>query len=210
VDGLNFGNAQPVFSNVTLYLKNGPVLCTPIITWSDALIRCTSPAGNGTGLEARVFSNIQSASVFTYRYSVPAITLVVATSYPTIGGSTLTITGTSFDESGFITVNGTRCTVTSWTQSVSPALSQVMCTLPVGTGLHQPLVLSTVAGLSSTAYPITYDAPVIASMIPSSGLTQIGQSVTLVYVHTSSLVILFDVIPSVSLILCLFAVLQGY
>lgn len=180
IDGNNFGLTQGS-STVSVNLKQGVAACSPVISWTNYQIRCTTPAGNGTGLTATVTVSAQTGSIATYRYAAPTITAVTSGSgaFPTAGGISITVTGTSIDSFGNVTVGGVPCTpITSWTQSVSS--SQVVCTLPAGGGTGRPVSLTTLNGLvTASTFPMSYDAPVIRGTAPAT-LTQVGQSVTLI------------------------------
>ena len=78
----------------------------------------------------------------------------------TIGLTLLTITGSSFDTSGLVTIGTLPCIVQKWT-----ALS-IVCQSPPGQGLSQVIQITTVHTSSNTGGIITfgYTAPVITSI----------------------------------------------
>ncbi len=162
ITGVNFG----VIGTVTI----GGVAC-PVTSYGQTQIVCTAPAGIGTGLTLTLTSGGQSDST-TVSYAPPALSAVAAPTRPTQGGSTVTITGTNLGATGAtVTIGGAACPVTL------QGHTQVRCTLPVGQGTAQPVVL-TVGGQVSNTLFLSYDPPVITGLAPASGPTS-GGSLTI-------------------------------
>ena len=89
----------------------------------------------------------QSSSPYSYNYGAPVILSKSALSYPTGGGSVLTIDGYNFGTSGSITVGGWGCSPTAggWGQTV------LTCLWPSGQGINLALVVSVASQASNTA-----------------------------------------------------------
>ena len=147
-------------------------------SWTDTLVTCLAPIGNKTNNLCRVtVAGPQNASINALNYYNPIISSVSASSLPTAGGTTLVLSGQSFDLFGSVTVNGRACPVTAWGHS------SISCTLPSGGGANRAVVVTTIAPATSLPFLISYDVPVISSTIPTT-LSQAGQLVTLMYVAT--------------------------
>jgi hypothetical protein len=82
----------------------------------------------------------------------------------TSGGYRMTVTGTSFGTAGTVTVGGSACSVSAYSHS------QIVCTVPAGTGAVAPVrVTSTASSLSSTnTLTFAYLPPVISDISPST------------------------------------------
>ena len=142
---------------------------------SDTSITATSPAGTGT-VDVTVTtpsgtSATSPADQFTYRR--PTVTSVSPNSGPSAGGTSVTITGTSFTGATgvkFGTVAATNVTVVNSTS--------ITATSPTGTGTVD-VTVTTPAGTSpaSAADHFTYVA-VVTLISPTSGPAAGGTSVT--------------------------------
>lgn len=133
--------------------------CTPV---NNAHITVKSPSGvAGTKVDVRVItpngtSPIVAADQFTYDLAVPTVTSVSPSAGPTIGGTSVTITGTNFIV-GASTVNfGTKqatCTVNSATQ--------IICSSPAQAAGTVHVTVTTAGGTSATSAndQFTYIAP---------------------------------------------------
>lgn len=180
ITGRNFGATQGS-GTVTIRLGNGLTAPCTVVAWSDPSISCTAPVGNGTNLLVTVTQAGATGTRLGLTYSAPSISTVTASSFPTAGGSTLILTGTSFDSAGVVTVNGTNCPLISWNN----AAGQIQCTLPSGGGANVAVTIATVAGKTSAPALIAYDVPSILSIIPAT-LTAAGQIVTIVGTNLGS------------------------
>jgi hypothetical protein len=184
VNGDNFGTSRPPGGNVLIGLSTGLTPCQSIASWTTTSILCVTPAGNGSSLALTVtVATGVSVTVNTFRYLSPTISSVSAPSYPTAGGVPLVLSGSSFDSFGSVTVNGTACVVSSWSQT------SITCTLPVGGGVSNLVAVRSVAGLTSPSSGtgsafITYDRPVLGAVVPSP--TDRGQSITIMYIPLST------------------------
>ncbi|MFZ5441974.1 MAG: IPT/TIG domain-containing protein [Myxococcota bacterium] len=161
--GTNLGNGQA--TSVTL----GGRAC-PVSRASHTSLECTAPAGQGS---AQVVVNVGGATATTtLTYAPPALT-ALSGARPTSGGTTLTLTGTSFGTSGAtVRVGSASCPL------VSQNHTQVLCTLPAGDGVDLPVVLSR-DGLDSNTLLLSYDAPALVSLAglkPTAGGTTLTLS----------------------------------
>ena len=145
----------------------------PTISQSETEIVCTAPAGQGANLQVTVTVATETSNNKLFSYDAPAIVSIDPLTGPTSGGSTVTLTGTSFGISGAnVTVGGIAAAVLSQTHTSLEFL------LPAGEGSGLPVVV-TVAGQSSPVAPFNYDAPAIALVSPANGPTQGGAPITL-------------------------------
>ena len=114
-----------------------------------------------------------STSNGNLNYDAPTLAAVSPTTATTSGGSTLTLTGTSFGATGaLVSVGNLNCPVTFQNHTL------VACTLPAGVGQSLSVTL-TAAGQASNAKSFSYSAPIITSLSPASGPTQGGQIMTI-------------------------------
>ena len=121
---------------------------------------CALPVGRGL-INALAFSvsNQFALQSFNIAYDPPAISAFSPSSASTAGGTALTLSGTSFDTSGFVYIGGSNCTISTWSHS------SIICTIPAGQGTVS-LVLVTVGGQNfSTTF--SYQAPVLSTILPS-------------------------------------------
>ena len=161
IAGANFGptqGASTVAFNGTAAVATG---------WSPTSIVATVPSGATSGsVVVTVAGTASSGSTFTI---APSITNLSPTSG--IGGTTVTITGTSFGSSqgtSTVTFNGTAATPTGW----GPSSISVPVPATAATGN----VVVTVAGVASNGVNFAV-APNITSLSPTSGA--VGTSVTI-------------------------------
>jgi hypothetical protein len=170
LSGTNFG----ISGNFTL----GSRLCLysgSSGSYSAVKIVCQLPVGSGTNLAATLTVAGQTATAsFGFSYSAPQLISISPSSGSTAGGQLITLTGTSFDTSGTVTIGGTVCTSPTWGHS------QVVCALPAGQGLNRVVSLTTVSGVTSTnTLTFSYAAPVLSSISPSSAVSAGNIPITL-------------------------------
>jgi len=142
---------------------------------TNTQIVCTAPPGIGSR-EVAVAAAGQVSSVFGIATAPPTL---VGASWPaqlgTAGGSTMTLTGTSFGVSPdpiTVTLNGVSVSVNSRTHT------SLSVTMPAGQGQSLPIRV-TVNGQTSNALLYYYTAPTIASVSPSSVPRAGGTALTL-------------------------------
>ena len=133
---------QPVsgaFGSITI----GNSLACVVQTWVDTQVTCRFPPGSGSNLNVVLttatinygttpFRSVTKLAAFSY--SAPSITALSPTNGPT-SGFDLTISGSSFDTSGSVTLSGTgngnavlTCGSPVWTHT------QIVCRVPASVG----------------------------------------------------------------------------
>ncbi len=112
-------------------------------------------------------------SVYIYVSAILGIARIDPNTATTAGGTSLTITGTSFDASGTITIGGLTCTVSSWSSS------KVVCVHAAGQGKNLVLRLCTVSGLCGNVPLFSYSDPIVTSVTPTQGNTAGGAVITI-------------------------------
>jgi len=164
--GTNFGRTGSVF-------VGGQPCSWTADEYSHTQVVCTTTASTAVNTERiNVTVSGQVSNLWPYGFTNPSITRVSPATSTTAPGTLITITGSSFDRSGTVTIAGSTCTLQSWSHL------SVVCAVPAGQGLNVPLVLTTVASkVASTTF--SYQAPVLSSITPSSGSTAGGEIITL-------------------------------
>jgi hypothetical protein len=149
--------------------------CT-VTSQNDTVVLCTLPPGQGVSNGVVLSVAGQSSNSINFAYLPPVITSIWPNNGTTIGGSLVTILGTSFGLPGAATVSvgGAPCAVIAAQSNVT----RVVCTLPPGTGAAQSVVLSA-GGQSSNTLLFSYFPPVIDRIFPKNGDAAGGYSVTL-------------------------------
>jgi len=175
ITGTNFG----VSGSITV----GGNPCFPIYVYSGQQITCKAPAGRGTSVPV-VLTVAAVPSTATYKYRAPIITF----SAPALGGGggILTVRGSSFDTSGKVEIGTTTC------PSVSQQYThtEVLCTVPAGSGSNLPIKITAATGLvSNVGYTFSYAAIALANFQPTTGPTDgknaDGSPVILTFTGTS-------------------------
>jgi hypothetical protein len=183
--GKNFGVQD---SRPTVSVGHTP--CT-LTTWqSDSSIVCTVPSGQGHDhlIEATIIgAHSKENALVRFSFDSPVVSAVSPANIPPTDAVALTLYGEAFGGpdsvlNAFIGV--TKCLRTSWISATS-----LTCTTPAGTGAAKNVIL--VAGDSS--YPVasaaelaegkvarvSYDAPLVTSVVPASGFTSGSPELTL-------------------------------
>lgn len=157
INGTGFGAAGNL---VTV----GGSPCT-VVAETPEQITCTLPAGTGASRVIRVMDLGGGASQpYPFGYEPPTITDITASTFPTAGGTTITIDGTNFGEGA----GGQRVTV-GVTPCQGVALSTpftLECRLPPGGGTNVPVDVL-VDGQLSAPSSLSYDPPVITEVTPT-------------------------------------------
>jgi len=171
ITGSNFGTGGSFAPVVTV----GGAPCPLASANSHFSIVCFTPVGRGSNIAVNVTVAGQwNVSTTLLYYANPAITGVlpvsgtVSTSALTAGGQqvNLTITGTSFDTSGTVSVNSLNCPILTYSHT------QITCQLPAGAGAGVPIVVTTVGSALSLASPYSYQPPSIQTVTPTLINTQ--------------------------------------
>jgi hypothetical protein len=171
IAGSGFTSASGVFF--------GGTAATSFSVTSDTQITATSPAHAAGTVDIVVVTPLggtsatSSSDQFTYNASAPTVTAVSPTSGPTVGGTSVTVTGTNFTGASavmFGNVPATSFSVSSPTQltAVSPVH---------GAGVVD-ITVTTAGGTSSTSasdqFTYVASAPTVTSVAPNSGSTAGG------------------------------------
>lgn len=146
----------------------GAASCTDVVVVDHDTISCTIPAGAGTDVGVQVsVAGQSSASANVFDYAASSVSFVSAPSWPTPGGTTVTIQGTNFGPFGAtrsVTIGGNPCSGVSWTSH-----SLISCTLPAGMGTDRAVQVTVAGQAGPAADMVDYDAPVIVGVAPGSG-----------------------------------------
>ena len=121
--------------------------------------------------------DLSKAYTLTVLQPVPTVTAVTPTNGPTAGGTSVTITGTDFENVSAVKFGATNATTFSFVNATT-----VTATSPAGAAGTVDITVTTPGGTSTTsaADQFTYvAAPTVASVGPSSGSTTGGTSVTI-------------------------------
>ncbi len=132
------------------------------------------PAGEGTNKPVVLTTGGQDSNSVSFSYSPPVLSGITASSFPTAGGTIITITGSGFGLNPEVSIGSQSATV----QATGTTHSRILCTLPAGEGTSQ-LVQVTVAGQVSNSLSLDYDPPALTSISPSTGPTSGGTLLTL-------------------------------
>ncbi len=183
--GKNFGVQD---SRPTVSVGHTP--CT-LTTWqSDSSIVCTVPSGQGHDylIEATIIgAHSKENALVRFSFDSPVVSAVSPANIPPTDAIALTLYGEAFGGPDAVLnafIGATKCLRTSWVSATS-----LTCTTPAGTGAAKNVIL--VAGDSS--YPVasaaelaegkvarvSYDAPLITSVVPASGFTSGSPELTL-------------------------------
>jgi IPT/TIG domain-containing protein len=141
---------------------------TPPGSLGAANVMVTTPGGTVTG-----------PGPFTYVTLPPTVTAVSPATGSTLGGTSVTITGTNFTGASAVTIGG----VTATAVSVFSATT-ITATTPAGSAGAANVVVTTPAGTSGTSgnsrYTyVTSAAPTVTAITANSGTTAGGTSVTI-------------------------------
>jgi hypothetical protein len=157
ISGSSFGTLSSVGDVLTI----GGNPCSIVFGQrSSTQLSCTLPAGRGL-INALVFSvsGQYATQSFNFFYDPPAISSVSPSRAVTQGGTLLTLTGTSFDTSGVVTVGNKTCSIITYSHT------SITCTMPAGQGVV-PLIVATIGGQNTSTF-FTYSSPAISSVSPT-------------------------------------------
>jgi hypothetical protein len=128
----------------------GGVPC-PASAWSDTIVVCTVPAGQGR-LQSVV---VDTSNQMGFTYDAPAVGNVTPVSGPWNGGIAITLRGVNFGTSASVTIGGQPCTVVGQSQAI------IQCMLPASNGVFPgavPVIVK-VSDQQSAPASFTYLAP---------------------------------------------------
>jgi large repetitive protein len=137
----------------------------PILSNSHGQITCTLPAGQGSNREVRVIVAGQTSLPAYFSYTAPAIISISPANGPTVGGTTITLTGSNFGTAPVVTFGGV---VIPNTRDVSTPHSRLTITTPSGYGTGKSIVVLAGDQLSNSL-DFNYDAPLLTGISPATG-----------------------------------------
>lgn len=150
--------------------------CTPVTIVSSTEARCTTPPGPAGPADVVASTGGGSSAPLSFTYdNAPSLTAIFPDQGPTIGGTPVTLTGSSFIP-GFTTVDvdGQPCTKVKVTSD-----SSLTCNVPPGT-IGAKSVTVTTPGGASGAVSYTYDdVPALTAVSPQQGPLAGGTQITL-------------------------------
>ncbi len=165
ISGSNFGASGAAISV-------GGATCSLTQQTQTQLI-CASPPGAGATNAVLVTVDGQSSNTSNFAYAAPALSSLSPAGGPTSGNVPLTINGSNFGAAGAtVTVGAQACPPTQQSHT------QVICTLPPGSGTGNA-VRVTVAGQASGTLPFSYNAPALSSLSPTTGPASGGIPLTI-------------------------------
>ena len=136
---------------------------TPAGTAGAQNVAVTTPGGTGTG-----------TGLFTYM-APPTVTGIAPAAGPLAGGTAVTITGTNFTGATSVTIGGAAATGV-----VVVNVTTIAAVTPGGTAGAQNVAVTTPGGTGTGTGLFTYVmAPTVTSIIPNSGPTAGGTSITI-------------------------------
>lgn len=140
----------------------GSTACA-VIDASDSTLTCTAPplAAGQYSVVVRNAGGASPAAQITVGVAPPAVSNVLPGSFDTPGGVSIDITGSFLGAPGTVTVGGAICPVIAW------STTSIRCTVPPGEGT-QPVVVTTSLGLQSSPYAVSYRAPALFSLMPTT------------------------------------------
>ncbi|MGA8863485.1 MAG: IPT/TIG domain-containing protein [Gallionella sp.] len=166
ITGTNFTGATAVTiggaaaTSVVVVSATSITAVTPAGTAGAQNVAVTTPGGTATGI-----------NLYTY-IAAPTVTAISPTSGPTTGGTSVTITGTSFTGATAVTIGGAAAT-----SVVVVSATSITAVTPAGTLGAQNVVVTTPGGTGTGTNLYTYVAPPFCS--PPSNIPS-GVSVTCV------------------------------
>jgi hypothetical protein len=169
ITGTNLTSA----SDVTI----GGTAATSVNVVDSTTITATTPAGSeGTAsvLVTTLGGTNRANTLYTY-VAPPTVPSISPTSGSTLGGTSVTITGTNFTNASDVTIGGTAATSVNVVDS-----STITATTPAGSAGTASVLVTTPGGTNAANTLFTYVAPLtVASISPTSGSTLGGTSVTI-------------------------------
>ena len=158
--GSNFG------TNGTVTL--GGATCS-IISWSNTVISCIVPAGQGMGLPLVVtVDGVQSLTYYGFSYLSPSVETMDPGSGVTQGGTYNVVYGSNFGTNATVTLGGNTCPV------ISCAHTQLTCRIPPGQGTNIPLVVTVSGQLDGSYKNFSYEPSDINNVNPPFTTTMGG------------------------------------
>lgn len=166
LNGANFGG---ILASTSASL-NGAVVTVDSVSHSKLVLQL--PAGSGSNLPLTVTVSGQISNTTQFSYEPPAIDSIIASSLPTAGATSITLTGKNFGTSPSATFGP------SSGQLVTANHTSATFLLPAGQGVNQQIII-TADTLSSAPALFSYDPPVLSSITPTSAPTSGNTVITL-------------------------------
>ncbi|MCI0342026.1 MAG: IPT/TIG domain-containing protein [Planctomycetales bacterium] len=158
----------------------GGTAATSVTVLSAGTLTCVTPATGTPGAVSVTITNpdTQSATLtggYTY-VAPPALSSISPTSGSSLGGTAVTLSGTSFQAGATVLVGASLATSVAVTGTTT-----ITCATPAGTGTVNVTVTNpdTQSATLTNGYIYVAPAPTLASVAPSSGPTAGGTAVTL-------------------------------
>jgi large repetitive protein len=165
IQGQNFG-VDPLVSF-------GSQSITPIsFLASHTQLVIEAPPGQGTDIPVRVSLEGRVSAPQLFSYAPPVLSSITPSKGPSAGGTTITLTGSSFGLSPTVTIGGVTVTSTRLSHS------QVTAIVPAGEGTNRQVRVD-VDGRSSNALSFSYDVPQITQINPTTGPTSGNVPITI-------------------------------
>lgn len=136
-----------------------------------------TPTGDGTNLPVAVTVVGQPSNQLSFSYSPPTVKVIAPNFGSTTTSSLVTIFGSSFGSSPSVTIGGVNCLV----QSVNPTQTQLVVTVPAGTGSNLDVIVTDSATQQSVVVSkaFTFYATGLLGMTPTTGSTSGGTLLTI-------------------------------
>ncbi len=154
-------------------VKVGGVAASGVVATASS-ITANTPAGSMGARDVSVTTaggTATKAGAFTYLAS-PTIAAVTPASGPSLGGTTVTVTGANLLGAS-MTVGGVPASILSTTAT------SISATTPAGTAGARDVRVTTVSGTATKTGGFTYvDAPIVASVTPAAGPLAGGTTLT--------------------------------
>jgi len=159
----------------------GSSACTSVNVLFPTQLTCETPAHAAGVVDINVTNSDGQTSQLSTAYAYltpPIITGVSPASGTTGGGTSITVTGTSFSSDAVVTVAGSVCTPVSISSS-----TQIICRTPAHAAGAVDVVVTNASGVSGTSsggytYAVAA-APTVTSVSPAIGPTAGGATLTL-------------------------------
>ncbi len=152
---------------------------TSVAVISSTSLTCVTPAGT-VGTASVVVTTPGGAnaanSLFGYVPPPPTVGGISPSTGSTLGGNSVTISGTSFTGAGSVTIGGVPVTNVTVVSDTS-----LTCITPAGSVGTASVLVTTPSGSNAdnSLFAYALKAPTVASLLPASGTSAGGTSVTL-------------------------------
>ena len=170
ITGTNFTGAISV--------KVGGVAATSVVVVSATSITAVTPASTTIGAKTIVVTTPSGSTTqaisFTYFVPAPTISSVTPSSGSTLGGTTITVTGTNLTGATSVKVGGVAAT------NVLATATSITAKTTAGDAGLKDVAVTTAGGTATKTGAFTYIAPpVITSVTPAIGPTIGGTAITI-------------------------------